>query len=218
MASWAAMVGYRADQPDRKEDRRQRQREQNRGTDYIGKLGVEQSFEQQLHGTTGWSKSRRRSAAAVRATCLPTRPTGNTVMLSLDIKPQKLVEDMFGDRRGALVALDPRSGDVPFVSKPTFDPNLFVDGLTPKLEGAERVHRQTPSQPNCAAPTRLAYKALHGHGRAANRQTRSGAVISDNAPTRSAATFAATATSPGLGRHVQVHRQVQQRVLLLAGQ
>jgi penicillin-binding protein 2 len=88
------------------------------------------------------------------------RRTGNTVMLSLDIKPQKLVEDMFGDRRGALVALDPRSGDVPFVSKPTFDPNLFVDGLTPKLEGAERVHRQTPSQPNCAAPTRLAYKAL----------------------------------------------------------
>jgi penicillin-binding protein 2 len=43
-----------------------------RGTDYIGKLGVEQSFEQQLHGTTGWSKSRRRSAAARRATCLPT--------------------------------------------------------------------------------------------------------------------------------------------------
>jgi penicillin-binding protein 2 len=51
-------------------------------------------------------------------------------MLSLDIKLQKLVEDMFGDRRGALVALDPRTGEVlAFVSKPTFDPNLFVDGI-----------------------------------------------------------------------------------------
>ena len=51
-------------------------------------------------------------------------------MLSLDIKLQKLVEDMFGDRRGALVALDPKTGDVlAFVSKPTFDPNLFVDGI-----------------------------------------------------------------------------------------
>jgi penicillin-binding protein 2 len=52
------------------------------------------------------------------------------VRLSLDIRLQKLVEDMFGDRRGALVALDPKTGDVlAFVSKPTFDPNLFVDGI-----------------------------------------------------------------------------------------
>jgi penicillin-binding protein 2 len=51
-------------------------------------------------------------------------------MLSLDIRLQKLVEDMFGERRGALVALDPKTGDVlAFVSKPTFDPNLFVDGI-----------------------------------------------------------------------------------------
>ena len=51
-------------------------------------------------------------------------------MLSLDIKLQKLVEDMFGDRRGALVALNPKTGEVlAFVSKPTFDPNLFVDGI-----------------------------------------------------------------------------------------
>jgi penicillin-binding protein 2 len=55
---------------------------------------------------------------------------GNTVVLTLDIKLQKLVEDMFGERRGALVALDPRNGEVlAFVSKPTFDPNLFVDGI-----------------------------------------------------------------------------------------
>ena len=102
-----------------------------RGTDYIGKLGVEQSFEQQLHGTTGVEQME--TSAGGRATrklaSSPATP-GNTVMLSLDIGLQKLVEDMFGARRGALVALDPKTGEVlAFVSKPTFDPNLFVDGI-----------------------------------------------------------------------------------------
>jgi penicillin-binding protein 2 len=63
---------------------------------------------------------------------LANRPAtpGNTVMLAIDIKLQKLVEDMYGERRGALVALDPKTGEVlAFVSKPTFDPNLFVDGI-----------------------------------------------------------------------------------------
>ena len=55
---------------------------------------------------------------------------GNSVVLSIDIKLQKLVEDLYGKRRGALVALDPKTGEVlAFVSKPTFDPNLFVDGI-----------------------------------------------------------------------------------------
>jgi type III secretion system FlhB-like substrate exporter len=52
------------------------------------------------------------------------------VVLSIDIQLQKMVEDLFGTRRGALVALDPNTGEVlAFVSKPTFDPNLFVDGI-----------------------------------------------------------------------------------------
>ena len=102
-----------------------------RGTDYIGKLGVEQSFEQQLHGTTGVDQVETSAGGrAVRKLATQPATPGNTVMLSLDIKLQKLVEDMFGDRRGALVALDPKTGDVlAFVSKPTFDPNLFVDGI-----------------------------------------------------------------------------------------
>ncbi len=102
-----------------------------RGTDYIGKLGVEQSFEQQLHGTTGVEQVETSAGGrAVRKLATNPATPGNTVQLSLDIKLQKLVEDMFGDRRGALVALDPRTGDVlAFVSKPTFDPNLFVDGI-----------------------------------------------------------------------------------------
>ena len=102
-----------------------------RGTDYIGKLGVEQSFEAQLHGTTGVEQMETSAGgrAVRRLNSSPATP-GNTVMLSLDIGLQKLVEDMFGSRRGAMVALDPRNGDVlAFVSKPTFDPNLFVDGI-----------------------------------------------------------------------------------------
>ena len=102
-----------------------------RGTDYIGKLGVEQSFEQQLHGTTGVDQVETSAGGrAVRKLATSPATPGNTVMLSLDIRLQKLIEDMFGDRRGALVALDPKTGDVlAFVSKPTFDPNLFVDGI-----------------------------------------------------------------------------------------
>ncbi len=102
-----------------------------RGTDYIGKLGVEQSFEQQLHGITGVEQMETSAGgrATRRLASSPATP-GNTVMLSLDIGLQKLVEDMFGSRRGALVALDPKTGEVlAFVSKPTFDPNLFVDGI-----------------------------------------------------------------------------------------
>ncbi|CKT05048.1 penicillin-binding protein PbpA [Mycobacterium tuberculosis] len=62
---------------------------------------------------------------AVRRLASHPATPGNTVMLSLDIKLQKLIEDMYGDRRGAVVAIDPKTGEVlAFVSKPTFDPNL----------------------------------------------------------------------------------------------
>ena len=102
-----------------------------RGTDYIGKLGVEQSFETQLHGSTGVEQVETSAGGrAVRKLASQPATPGHTIMLSLDIKLQKLVEDMFGERRGALVALDPATGEVlAFVSKPTFDPNLFVDGI-----------------------------------------------------------------------------------------
>jgi penicillin-binding protein 2 len=102
-----------------------------RGTQYIGKLGVEQSYEAELHGTTGVEEVET-SAGGRPVRRLRSRPAtpGNTLQLSIDIRLQALVEDMFGERRGALVALDPRNGEVlAFVSKPTFDPNLFVDGI-----------------------------------------------------------------------------------------
>ena len=102
-----------------------------RGTEYIGKLGVEQRYERELHGITGVNEVE--TSAGGRATrSLSSRPAipGQNVVLSVDIQLQKMVEDLFGNRRGALVALDPNNGEVlAFVSKPTFDPNLFVDGI-----------------------------------------------------------------------------------------
>ena len=102
-----------------------------RGTDYIGKLGVEQSFEKKLHGITGVEDLETSAGGhAVRKLSSSPATPGDTIMLSIDMKLQKMIEDMFGERRGAVVALDPKSGEVlAFVSKPTFDPNLFVEGI-----------------------------------------------------------------------------------------
>ena len=102
-----------------------------RGTQYIGKLGVEQSYEEELHGTTGFEEVEMSAGghAVRRLKSNPATP-GNAVVLSIDVKLQAMVEELFGDRRGALVAIDPRNGEVlAFVSKPNFDPNLFVDGI-----------------------------------------------------------------------------------------
>jgi penicillin-binding protein 2 len=102
-----------------------------RGTDYIGKLGIEQSYEAELHGTTGFEEVETSAGGRLvrRLKSNPATP-GNTVRLSIDLKLQAMTEELFGERRGALVAIDPRSGEVlAFVSKPTYDPNLFVDGI-----------------------------------------------------------------------------------------
>ncbi len=101
------------------------------GTDYIGKLGVEQSYESDLHGITGFHEMETSAGgrAVRRLRSKPATP-GKTVVLSIDIVLQQLVEQLYGNRRGAMVAIDPRTGEVlAFVSKPTFDPNLFVEGI-----------------------------------------------------------------------------------------
>jgi penicillin-binding protein 2 len=102
-----------------------------RGTEYIGKLGLEQSYEAELHGAAGFEEVETSAGGrAVRLLASHGATPGNTLKLSVDIRLQALVEEMFGDRRGALVAIDPRNGELlAFVSKPTFDPNLFVDGI-----------------------------------------------------------------------------------------
>jgi penicillin-binding protein 2 len=131
----AHLVGYigRISARDREQmDDWDEERQANyRGSDYIGKLGLEQAYEDQLHGLTGFQQVETSAAGkAVRQLGhRPPRP-GNTLHLSVDIRLQHLVEQLFGERRGALVALDPRNGEVlALVSKPSFDPNLFVDGI-----------------------------------------------------------------------------------------
>ena len=98
----------------------------------MGKAGLEQSYENELHGTTGVEQVEVNAGGrAVRALShTPARP-GNDLELTLDIELQKVAEKAFGDRRGALVAIEPSTGGVlALASMPTYDPNLFVDGIS----------------------------------------------------------------------------------------
>ena len=84
-----------------------------KGTEYIGKLGLEQAYESDLHGRTGVEQVETSAGgrAMRRLGSKPSTP-GNTLVLSIDIKLQALVERLFGDRRGALVAIEPSTGGV----------------------------------------------------------------------------------------------------------
>ena len=102
-----------------------------KGTEHFGKTGLEKYYEFQLHGETGYEKvetdSRGRS---VRSLSRNAPISGNTLTLTLDIRLQEMAEKAFGDRRGALVAIEPSTGGIlALVSAPSFDPNLFIDGI-----------------------------------------------------------------------------------------
>ncbi|MGZ5090073.1 MAG: penicillin-binding protein 2 [Burkholderiales bacterium] len=105
-----------------------------RGTDYIGKTGLEYTYEDQLHGTTGVEQVEVDSGGrAVRSLSRTSPISGSNLVLKLDARLQEVVYRAFGDRRGALVAIEPETGGIlAFVSKPGFDPNLFVDGIDPQ--------------------------------------------------------------------------------------
>jgi penicillin-binding protein 2 len=102
-----------------------------RGTDHIGKTGLEQSYERDLHGITGSEQVEVDAGGrAVRVLARTAPVSGNNLALALDAKLQEVVEKAFGDRRGALVAIDPKTGGLlALVSMPGYDPNLFVDGI-----------------------------------------------------------------------------------------
>lgn len=104
------------------------------GAEHIGKTGIELSYQRDLHGATGSERVEITAGGrAVRTLDRSPSTPGNNLNLSVDIKLQQIVEQAFGDRRGALIAIEPETGDVlAFVSKPSFDPNLFVDGIDPK--------------------------------------------------------------------------------------
>ncbi|KKO17319.1 penicillin-binding protein 2 [Pseudomonas putida] len=101
------------------------------GTHHIGKTGIERFYEADLHGQVGYEEVETNARGRVLRVLKRTDPKpGKDIVLSLDIKLQEAAEAALGGRRGAVVALDPRTGEVlAMVSQPSFDPNLFVTGI-----------------------------------------------------------------------------------------
>jgi penicillin-binding protein 2 len=111
------------------------------GTSHTGKTGIENRFESDLHGDAGFrhliTNARGRQVPSDSSDLLNSLPSdksptpGANVYLSLDLDLQRIAEKAFDGRRGALVALDPRTGEIlALFSAPSFDPNLFAVGMT----------------------------------------------------------------------------------------
>jgi len=105
-----------------------------RGADHIGRVGLEASYERELRGTMGSAHVEIDAGGrAVRTLASMPAVPGNNLQLTLDVKLQEIAERAFGKFRGSLVAIEPETGGVlAFVSRPNFDPNLFVDGIDPQ--------------------------------------------------------------------------------------
>lgn len=103
-----------------------------RGTDHFGKTGLEQHYEFELHGTSGYEQVEVDAGGRPVRTLARTAPVpGNNLTLTLDSKLQEIAEQAFGERKGALVAIEPATGGIlALVSVPNYDPNQFVDGIT----------------------------------------------------------------------------------------
>jgi penicillin-binding protein 2 len=132
----AHIVGYigRINDIDLKELKESNALSNYKGSDHIGKSGIEEYYEKKLHGTTGFQQVEvNADGKAVRVLSSKAPTSGNNLTLSIDLKLQEIAENGFGDRRGALVAIQPKTGEVlALVSMPTFDPNLFVGGIDTK--------------------------------------------------------------------------------------
>jgi len=117
-----------------------------RGSEVIGKKGIEKTWEHVLHGTTGLEEVEVTASGRPVRSLRRIAPTpGSNLVLSLDMDLQRIAETAFGARRGALVALDPNNGEVlAFVSRPSFDPNLFIDGID--VENWQRLN-DSPDHP-----------------------------------------------------------------------
>jgi penicillin-binding protein 2 len=117
----------------KEEDWEQRKNINLLGMPYIGKVGVEQSYEQDLRGSPGFEQVEITAGGrAVRTLSTSSSTPGKNLVLSIDIKLQSLVEELYGKRRGAFVAIEPQTGDIlAFVSKPNFNPNDFIEGIDP---------------------------------------------------------------------------------------
>lgn len=105
-----------------------------KGTDHVGKTGLEQHYEFELHGETGYEEVEIDAGGrAIRSLKRIPPVSGNNLQLTLDAKLQEITEKAFGDRKGSVVAIEPSTGGIlALVSNPTYDPNMFVDGITPE--------------------------------------------------------------------------------------
>jgi penicillin-binding protein 2 len=106
--------------------------ERYKGTSHVGRSGIERSYEDVLHGTPGYELLEVNADGRTQRVIETHAPTpGRNLYLSIDVRLQKATEDAFAGRPGAAVAIDPRNGQVlAMVSVPTFDPNLFVNGIS----------------------------------------------------------------------------------------
>ncbi len=129
----AHIVGYlgRISQKDQTEIEKSGKEAEYSGTLNIGKIGLELSYEDYLHGKPGIEELEvRASGRPIRSLSRSPATTGSNLTLSVDMKLQREIAKELGDRRGAVVAIEPATGDIlAFVSNPSFDPNLFVDGI-----------------------------------------------------------------------------------------
>ncbi|BAQ63309.1 cell division protein FtsI [Geminocystis sp. NIES-3709] len=117
------------------EELKARQNEGYRMGDVIGKMGAEAGFESELRGEWGGILMERDgSGKVIRKLGIKEAKAGNDVTLTLDLELQKVAEKALGDRKGAVVALDPRDGAVlSMVSYPAFDPNIFSGRITEQI-------------------------------------------------------------------------------------
>lgn len=102
------------------------------GTHYIGKTGVERFYEHLLHGKVGYEEVETNARGRVLRVLKRTEPeSGRDLTLHLDSRLQAVAEEALGNRRGAVVAIEPKTGGVlAYVSQPSFNPNLFVTGIS----------------------------------------------------------------------------------------
>ena len=108
-----------------------------RGTTHIGKSGIERYYEDRLHGASGIEKVETNAQGRVLSVLERQNPAhGDDLILSLDVQIQQAAWDALGDRAGAVVAMDPNNGSIlAMVSKPSFDANLFVHGISAERYG-----------------------------------------------------------------------------------
>ena len=101
------------------------------GTEHVGKIGVEKYYENVLLGKVGYQRVETDARGRIMKVLDSTPPEpGSNLMLHVDSGLQRVASDALGDRRGTVVAIDPKTGGIlALVSKPSYDPNLFIAGI-----------------------------------------------------------------------------------------